>query len=63
LGGTRRRFEHGREHGKRGGLAGTIRAQEAEDLTLHDLEIDPVHGHEITKAPGQVCDVYCDCQI
>ena len=34
----------GREHAHRGGLARAVGAQQAEDLALHDLQVEPIDG-------------------
>ncbi|MGX1241777.1 hypothetical protein RKD46_002881 [Streptomyces pseudovenezuelae] len=44
-------FEQGREHPERGGLPGAVGAEEAEDLTLADGQIDTAHGFH-GAAPG-----------
>jgi hypothetical protein len=43
LGGT----QQGGEHPERGGLAGAVRAEESDDLTLGDVEVDAVDGADL----------------
>src|SRR5450756_64220 len=39
--------QEGREHAQGGGLAGPVRAQEADDLAGVDVEVDTAHGVDV----------------
>ena len=58
---ARRRDAADHPHGR--GLAGAVRAEEAERLTPPELEIDPVHGGEITEPLGQVVSANKDLRF
>jgi len=44
-----------------GGLPGAVRAEDAEDLALGDLERDVPHRHGVAVALGQVLDLDDGC--
>ena len=46
-GGAGGRLEQRRQHPQRGGLAGAVRAEEADDLALGDVEVDAVDGADL----------------
>ena len=48
--------EEAGDHLHRGGLAGTIGAQEAQHLALADKQRDAAHGCEVPEPPDQVFD-------
>jgi hypothetical protein len=56
---SRGRGEHGGEHREGCCFPGAIWTEEAEDLTLGDLEADIVNCHEFAEAPGQVTYLKC----
>jgi hypothetical protein len=41
----------------RGRLAGAVRAQQREDLTPVDVQVDPVHGREVGVALPELADL------
>ena len=45
------RREERREHPERGGLAGPVRAEEAEDLAGADVEVDAADGFDVAALP------------
>src|SRR5262249_37265292 len=49
----RRRLEEAHHHADRGGLAGAVAAEEAEDGAWRDLEIEEVDGHQWPPALAQ----------
>ena len=51
---TPRRRQNAAQHPYRSGLARSVRAKEAEDLALGDIEADAIHGFEISTPPLQV---------
>jgi len=56
--------KQGGEHPQHRGLAGPVRAEDAEDLSLHDLEVDPVDGAEIAERLGQPRSFNChECHL
>jgi hypothetical protein len=48
--------QQGSEHRDRGGLARSIRSEQAEDLALLDIETDALDRFEITESFVQVLD-------
>src|SRR5207245_2522657 len=54
FGRARRGSDQGTEQSQRGGLPGTVRPEEAEHLSLVDLEIDAVHRDELAESLGQL---------
>ncbi len=52
------RVHDGGEHAHGGGLAGAVRPDEAEDLTLGDGKIEAVHGRKVVETLGQVVGLY-----
>jgi hypothetical protein len=46
--------DQAREHPERGGLAGTVRPEQAEDLAGVDLEADTVERRARAEAPHQI---------
>ena len=60
LGRTRRRARKRAEHPDGGRLAGAVRPQEPEDLTLRHLEADLVDGLEIAEMLAQAFYFYVE---
>ena len=58
---ARRRVQQARQHLERGGLAGAVGTEEADDLARRDLEADPVDRLDLARvaadqAPGRGAD-------
>src|SRR5690606_16963205 len=49
-----RRLEDAAQHADRRRLAGAVRAEDAEDLSLGHAQRDVAHGHEVAEAPTEV---------
>ena len=52
--------EQAAQHADRGGLAGAVRAEEAEDLAFVHAERDPVHGLEGPEVLAELADLHGD---
>ena len=52
--------QQGGEHLDRGGLAGAVGAEQAENLTGVDRKGEPVHRRKCAEAPGEGYDVQND---
>ncbi len=50
------RAQHARQHAQRGGLAGAVGADQAEQLAASDVEAEPVHRGEIAEAARELLD-------
>ena len=48
--------QQGRQHGDRGGLAGAVWSEEAEDLAPPDREVHVIHGDEVAEPSSKVLD-------
>ncbi len=51
--GSRSGRQQSAEHAHRGGLPGTVRAEEAVDLALGDLEVEASHRIAVAEGSGQ----------
>src|SRR5436190_1490768 len=54
--GPARRLEQSAQHANRRRLARAVRAEEAEDLSLADVERQMIDGDEVAEAPREIVD-------